>query len=1573
MTSYPNAIDSDLDLPPIYDNIVELGAEAIQAIRAAMFAVENEIGIGASGTMGSVAGRLDVSINNDGTIKPSSIIGIGAGLVSNAQVNVSANIDESKINLTYTTAFLHTLFNNLFNNLDNRVDIVEGFVAASGVKIEPHIAGSGFRHKLSHIDVDSGSLLKANIAAGTVIARNLTNAYTFGAELSADLLSHTRADKLSNTTTPPANQAHNAAGIYINPSNFASVPHTANDLQSFAEYVDGSSLALLGSRTQNLYANGIPRSTRNTSLTNNLGAEALLDPTPAITYLLYSAATTPVDNIDHGDDVILLVPSAGVLSNNTFDAQFAQVKSGDYITVDYGNGTASIKFTIDSTKKFLNGSTRVYTIRINGKNLYASSTATVKIDRAFYHDSKFNSLALAIANNSFSELPSLIVSNPSGASALGIGFDPDKLDRTHYNLYLELYPNGNPLQKTLLLPAIDVTADAGNSVGSYSLASVVENINNKFRAPGFNFRFIAFAYQGQLGIALADRYNNASFSIIAGVPNSSGTYITTSNASFPGNVVDNYNVIDPLGFGLTGANIASPPFTISYSSPTNALQAPVVIFSPLKKNFFYVDGIEKETLFSDGYTVTQDGYGDGFWSATLTTKSILAGRVEVTYEIALDLSTSGLKIGKTLVIQPAVAISSGSYNIVDYGRFLIKDIAFNNCPGPSPTTIITVYDAVHGTGTSPYLSSVNLPVYVYFSDDSVSFNAENVNDPLTNVSFKRFFEIYVDGNGRSFAHERARFNEVGTDLVIDSVNSFTLYSSIELSSINLVDVSPKLRGYTFGQYKKLALFINSYDSTTGAFNGYLCKFESPSTYTRLGPVTYGKKGETTRFYDDTTVDYIDIIIPFSVSVSSFTNKKIDIQLYPTLQLNQEKILIGTCQLSDTAKQISYLTDKRQFGNVSEKQLSTSALSYINAPQRLLHENGVVRGFDLVTSTTLTNDNKISVRGGVVLADGKLVDFNDTTVAIPIVQESLSPAFTTAVTTIKWYLCVNSNSEFEFVASTDYDLSMTGTYGALNHNRLFYVKNPASASPTAYPIRGSYLNKILTDSKDLVPLYLVTATVALSGTWKVTSATITDLRRFVEKGYNGLSNTFTLGQQASFRNLTSVKAYINELTSYISYNTDKRNPFGKTVYVRDIVDASGFNFDFAVRVQFVGDNGKFTLSSSATLTKNIEFKELDIAVTCATGFNIIGDNISFDNCNIDYVFDATGDGYFTTANLSNPAKACILSSGTDIVVTNATATNPIQITTSTATQLVTGDTVNILGVVGITAANGTFTITVIDSTHFTLDGISGVGTYTSGGMVGSKNKNIQITNCKFTSSIATRFAFVSLLLGGQESYYGNILIDKNKVSTTATGDDKRAAFVIACTQTATPTSQIGPRVANCNITNNVCNKNQLILISGAYNGSSKVVNMPVPVGIHIEKNICGAICFLVRQDRSLNLVNATNINDKDNMLTISKNMCRYIYCGTSNGFINVIGSANRVINDIVVGSDIYSSSAIIDQNTCSWIQVGVKNPTTYAFETPMLDVSSNKLNAYVSTFLTDYCGSGYSAFNIALIIDSVVGT
>jgi len=76
----------------------------------------------------------------------------------------------------------------------------------------------------------------------------------------------------------------------------------------------------------------------------------------------------------------------------------------------------------------------------------------------------------------------------------------------------------------------------------------------------------------------------------------------------------------------------------------------------------------------------------------------------------------------------------------------------------------------------------------------------------------------------------------------------------------------------------------------------------------------------------------------------------------------------------------------------------------------------------------------------------------------------------------------------------------------------------------------------------------------------------------------------------------------------------------------------------------------------------------------------------------------------------------LPGATAISITGASNLSPITITTASPNLLLSGAQIGISGVQGNTNANGTFTITVVSPTSFTLNGSSGNGNWTSGGTV-----------------------------------------------------------------------------------------------------------------------------------------------------------------------------------------------------------------------------------------------------------------
>jgi hypothetical protein len=1212
MSNFPTDYDDDTTLPIVNNNITEIGAEAINALREAVFNIEQEVGKGGSGSSGTIAARLGVSILPDGTINPSAVTSLGLVTlpITNSQISNTAAIPESKLVLDHATQDLY----NYILDLSANVNASAGWISSTGIKLEPHLVGVIYRHTLSHVDVstDSAQYLKNKFEN----LRNNTNSYTLIDDINNELLDHQFSDgspvgNIQNITTfngsvYPSNYGHTASGIFLNTARFSTIPQTAQDVQSFAQFIDSSSIFLYGTRIQNLYTNGVSRVSRSSSLSTDGYGAPIVPTTPAIAYLLNTGSNSaPFDDINTGDDIIELKPSAGDLANNSFDEKFALVKVGDIIRINYGS--IEVGFVIKEKKYIQNGGNKKFIIRIAGKNLTYTTTAFARIDRPLYNNNKFGVLAIAPANNEFSETPSLIIGSPTGAMALGNGFNPDQLDATHYLLYLALYPTGHAEDGYVVMPGIDITGNMGVTPGQYTLESVVDATNNSLRSAGYNYRFIAYSYFGNFGIMLADSYNNAGFSIINAVVDSNGSFDQTeTNINFPNNVVDvfttvNNALIDPCGLGVTGANIASPLYQTTYLTPEAAIVA-TKLFIPLRRNNYYVNGGERDKLSLDiGQTL--DGYGDGYWFATITDQNVYpgptpVGRVQTTYRVMLDLSTSGLKVGKTLVVQ-----GFGQSTVTDYGRFIIQDINFGCYP--NVYTDITVFDAVHGTGFSPTDTlPIGSEVGLYFNYDSVSFNSESATDSTSVSPFKRLFEVYVDLEGKTFTHERARINASASNLVING--SVPLYGSSELSKLEIMKVSSKLRGYQFGTVNKITLLITEYDSATGVFSGRLSYYDG-ATHTKLGPTASGKRGEIVRFYDETNVDYVDLMFDINTTVFNFSDQLLDIQLFPTLSLDEEIMILATCQLNDSTNMISRIRDQRQFGNTSEKDFSTSALNYISAPERFLHANGVVRGFDLDTTVTNPNNGQFFISGGVALVNGNFVDINPQTVTIPLIKEISGILYD-----INWAVCVNEIGEIQNIPLLDYDDTLpTPT----NESRLFNAYNVVSG--TTYILDSVIFIDLITKRKDLTVLYLVTSRVT-SPSISIT-LNVSDIRKFVYNESENISLTWVPGKDDA----QDVSGHFQTVDSVINWV----NKFGSR---NDVIKVRG-NFSFTNTQDFTNINRHVTL-----LGDGATFNVYD-----STGF-FVKSNVTFDNITFNY----NPSAFPVTGNI-NSDTGCILGRTYDV--------------------------------------------------------------------------------------------------------------------------------------------------------------------------------------------------------------------------------------------------------------------------------------------------------------------------------------
>lgn len=1614
MSKFPTDLDDDTDLPAVNDNLNEIGGEAINGLREATFNIEQNIGLSAAGTTGSISARLDISLFPNGDIKPSAIASLGLVTlpITDGQISPIAQITESKLKLDHRTQDLF----NYIQDLSRDTGTALGWISSTGIKLDPHLLGAIYRHTLEQIDVDANParFLKNKFN----VLRNNTDSYLLINDINSELLTHQLADGSPFTTpqpvatfdgsTYPSNYGHTASGIFINTSRLSVIPQTAQDLQQFVEFIDSASIFLYGTRIQNLYSNGISKVSSSASLVTDGYGAPVVPSTPAIAYLLdVGTSSSPFDSIDTGDDIIEFVPATADVTSNSFDAKFALVKVGDIVRVNYG--TVELSFVIKEKKYIQDSGNKKYIVRIAGKNIKYAPNAIARIDKPLSNSNKYGVLSIAAANSSALP-PSLILGHPRGAQALGVGFNPDQLDNSHYLLYLALYPTGNPLDGYTILPAIDVTGNRGTTVGQYTLDSVVAATNNAFRQSGFNYRFIAFQFEGEFGVMLADSYNNVSFSILNAVVASDGTYDElATNISFQNNVVGVFSngptAPDPLGFGLSGSNLATPPFMTSYGS-AEASQNPTKIFPPLKRNNYYVNGIEKENLNLE-LNQSLDGYGDGYWTATILSKNIFpgpppTGRVQTTYRIALDLSASSLKVGKTLVVQ-----SLGTGNLVNFGRFTIESITFG-C-GAIVFTDITVYDAVHATALSPApTADVGTTVALYFNSDSISFNNESATDFSVVSPFKRYFEVYVDQNGQTFTHERGRVNASGSTMVINgSVNLFT-YS--ELQKLDIIEVSPKLRGYQFGSVFKVTLNMIDFNSTTGLYSGYL-SFYDGSVFTHKGPLTLGKIGEVTRFYDETNIDYIDINFDSNLTLSSFSNQVIDFQLFPTLSLDSDIMLIASCQLNDVTHVVSDITDKRQFGNTSEKDLSTSALDFLSLPERALHSNGVIRGFDLVDTVTNPLDGyagtggQIYLTGGLVVVDGKFIQLNNDTVTIPLIKE-----FHGIFYNINWIICVNSGGEYQPIPLLDFDPILNTPTDAA---RIFKAFNLVTGG--FYNIDATTFSDLINNRKDLTPLYLVasTTTPGIGNTAPFISLSVADARKYVNDADSILPLKLTSSNaQGNFKSVTSI-------LNWLKYN----NTFNSTVFLRGATGISGtvnssITLDFIANTIIDGENdATLTINGPAILGSNLTIKNLNIAFNNSITMTNNVKNLTFDNCNItitvpntppalNIVFDiVNADNIrFINCNITIQYSVVFDSSSTsrgaafrltnssdfvidDTIISVSYITNPGVAAPGDIFKLNTCSQVKITGsqisgnfnkLLDFTSSNF---ISVIDSTVTSsynpnvdgapaADSINGVlfdptnlvnsgSGYIYSNLSGVTN-NIFIENTTFNytpvapnASAIYRYSFINLEFSTGDTILNNLNITNCKFNYTLTNafaDDLRPAISIINKSPTAQSFNQRPILRNAKIDNNICNKNQSIIITSV--ALNTIPSMVFPGLVSetsvISNNTCGMIGYWISaSNKIINLSPSINtLSDKDSSLNIWNNTCHYISNVDHTGKYFTL---TKLSGGITTNISLYPSGYVqIASNKANWIHVGIAYD-----ENASLQIVGNNLSAYDSTYLNSY--------------------
>jgi hypothetical protein len=1169
MTVYPSALDDDRTIIRIDDNIAELGTQAINQLRDAVFAIEKELGLDPAGTVGSVAGFLSVAHNPNGTIKASALASVG--LVSlpidDAQVGINAGIKESKLALNHSTTDLYT---QLTAN-SALINSTAAFLQTSNSDLLIHISGgttlsdgsTAARHVGSQIDLNTvpsdprdPSFIWSGLKDKDGNDRTATTVGAALDQINTSLITHENA----------TSGAHPATAVTVDTSNFTEIPSTATDVQQALDDIDDADRLNIGDHRAVMHDNGVPRTARSQLIDGPDGySQPIVPVTPCNAFLVRPPATSPVDNNAYGDDLIVFNPDN---TGQVFDTQFTQVKVGDMLRINYGTGVEAI-FPVESIRYQPGVS---WVIRVNGVNLENTDgyDAYARIDRPLFDDNTSGVFAVAAANHFLPTYPrtildasimsSAIVADPRGATALGLGFDPNQLDSSHYLLYLNLYPTGTPSGRVIQMPGIDVTGNQGTTPGQYTIDSVVQATNDSLRAAGYNLRFIAFNHNGEFGIMLVDVVDGASFSIINGII----TAGALAPGSFGNNVVadaDTLSGYDALGLGRAKAGLASPDIS-SYSAAEAAANYPTLIIPPLRNRNAVVNGVRR-----NAFIATYGTQGDGYWLANVTDVLTVGGTtVEVEYTVNEDMCRAELKAGKTILVQPTLAYSDSDNQNQDYGRFVIKEVAFTPACGATPaTTTIRVLNGVHWS-TNPLapLPSDNIQVRLYFGEDAVSFNESNVVDAVpSGISYNRFHEIYLDDLGKTFSHERARLPKQVED---GSLPAGTLFT--DNTNWTITNVSPKLRGFRDddGSFRKyIRFYVLNYNTTTGEYDGYIGRRDVASdNILEFGEVVRARKDVPAKFYDATNIDYIELMFSELSSTTTAimtTNdpRFVDIEMFESLALDDEFFLLASCDLDENT--VERMMDRREFGTISEKNFSASAISFIESGDRYLHANGVLRGLGF-QGPDPGDPSLMTFNGGVALVNGHISVVNDGNVRIPEIRETGS----STPVSYDWAICVNDKDQFEPILLTS------------SKQEFFALGSPD------YYVTSVTFTELVNSRNDLTPIAVVAVTIS-----SMSVDSVTDIRKFV--GAETANLPLTLSQPTSRPNTSgSDEGLVGNFSTFeqLSWWLDRLNGSTGLVKVRGnvtIANPSQFSSDALI---FEGDN-----QGTITFQGLIDFDDSDV--------------------------------------------------------------------------------------------------------------------------------------------------------------------------------------------------------------------------------------------------------------------------------------------------------------------------------------------------------------------------------------------
>lgn len=405
-TKYPNQIDTPSDLPVVRNNVLEVGAEAINSLRSAIIQIEKVLGINPQGAIGNtVASRISGVIDDSGNIKPESLerVGILTSPVLDDHISKVAAIKESKLKLDFPTSVLQTEISYLSSVLDEISAQIESLSAVISAHVNVDATN---RHPASAITLDDISDIESDIATQSL---EKTDLQTGIETLYSSHINYSGAD------ISEANSSHTSNQIYFD--NSVNNILTSENVQDAIDELSGLDSSLI-IKHQNIF---------HSNASSNFYTS--LDPSDSSNGYLVVSGIGFSSAINLGPEVTTRISFSSPLEKPN-----VEVSLGDFLTLEYNSITKSYQI---QKVNYSDDGLSINSIDVFGnfeENISDGFASIYLNNKIFNKNNKILGTAKQEWNLSSSHIIS--VSNPSSPSIISSGFNPVLL--TASNRYISV-------------------------------------------------------------------------------------------------------------------------------------------------------------------------------------------------------------------------------------------------------------------------------------------------------------------------------------------------------------------------------------------------------------------------------------------------------------------------------------------------------------------------------------------------------------------------------------------------------------------------------------------------------------------------------------------------------------------------------------------------------------------------------------------------------------------------------------------------------------------------------------------------------------------------------------------------------------------------------------------------------------------------------------------------------------------------------------------------------------------------------------------------------------------------------